>query len=199
MAKAKEAQVETVEEAIRIPKINVQTAKLQLLGDSPLIMNRFSDESKTKMRDAQGKKAVGARPAKDPQKCYEGSIYHHPDGGYAMPAIAFKKAAISACRHTQGIPMTLARGMFHVSGEWVKIEGIPMMREDVVKNATGVADLRYRAEFKTWSCELMIRYNADSVSLEQIVNLFSLAGFHVGIGDGRPEKSGMNYGLFHIE
>ncbi len=67
-----------------------------------------------------------------------------------------------------------------------------------MRNRTGVADLRYRAEFKQWTCEIIIRFNADAITLPQIVNLLNVAGFCAGVGDGRPEKSGMSYGMFHV-
>jgi len=67
---------------------------------------------------------------------------------------------------------------------------------DVLGN--GAADIRYRPEFDPWSVDLEIKYNAAVLSAEQIVNLVNLAGFSVGVGDWRPEKSG-THGTFHIE
>ena len=88
--------------------------------------------------------------------------------------------------------------MFFVPGELVAIEGEPSMREDMVRVGMGTADLRYRPEFKSWSISLPIEYNADAITLEQIVNLVNLAGFGVGIGEWRPERDGQ-YGMFHAE
>lgn len=64
-------------------------------------------------------------------------------------------------------------------------------------SAWGTADIRYRPEFKHWRVKLPIKYNADKISLEQLVNLFNLAGFGVGVGEWRPEKDGQ-YGMFHV-
>lgn len=62
----------------------------------------------------------------------------------------------------------------------------------------GTADLRYRAEFKTWSTELLIEYNANVITMEQIVNLFRLGVFPNGVGDWRPACDG-RYGTFRCE
>lgn len=62
----------------------------------------------------------------------------------------------------------------------------------------GTADLRYRAEFKPWKTELLITYNANVITVEQIVNLFRLGGFANGVGDWRPAKDG-RYSTFHCE
>jgi len=72
------------------------------------------------------------------------------------------------------------------------------MREDMVRIAMGTADIRYRGEFKQWKVRLLVRYNASVLSPAQIYNLFNLAGFGVGVGEGRPEKNG-SWGMFHVE
>lgn len=71
------------------------------------------------------------------------------------------------------------------------------MREDIVRLTRGTPDVRYRAEFKEWKAVLKVRYNEGAISHEQLINLFNLAGFCSGIGDWRPEKSGMN-GMFEV-
>jgi len=67
----------------------------------------------------------------------------------------------------------------------------------MVRVGTGT-DLRYRAEFKSWRTELAITYNTNSISVEQIVNLFRLSGYAIGVGDWRPAKDGP-FGTFHVE
>lgn len=94
--------------------------------------------------------------------------------------------------------MTAARGAFHINGELVPIFGSePRMREDMVKIAMGTADVRFRGEFADWWTQLDLSYNAGFFSLDQIVNLLSQAGFGVGVGEWRPERSG-SYGRFHV-
>ena len=81
--------------------------------------------------------------------------------------------------------------------ELVEIVGEPTMREDMVRVGMGVADLRYRGEFKKWQCKIPLRYNANVLSLEQILNIFDTAGFSTGVGEWRPQKNG-DYGMFHV-
>jgi hypothetical protein len=182
---------------VQVPKIDVRTLEIRLIGDSPLICHAWSEKAKKQMLDKQMKKAKTAKEAKDPQKDYEESLYKHPDGGYGFPCVGFKAAAVGACRFSDGIKMTEARGAFHVVGELAKIEGEPTMREDMVKMAMGTADIRYRGQFDPWATVLTISYNASAFSPEQICNLFNLAGFGVGVGEWRPERDG-SYGRFHV-
>ena len=91
-----------------------------------------------------------------------------------------------------------ARGMFHVNlgQDLVKINGTPEPREDMVRIQM-TTDIRYRGEFREWSVDLDVQYNAAAVSPEQVVNLFNVAGFAVGVGEWRPEKNG-SFGMFHV-
>jgi len=185
-------------QVIELPKLNLVTIKLKLVGDSPLISHRWSEKAKKEILDKQMKKAKQKKEAKSPERDFKSSLYPMPDGkGYGFPAIAFKSAAVNACSHIDGVTKVEARGAFHISGELVKINGKPEPREDMVRVGMGAADIRYRGEFKDWSCEMMIRYNSNVISSEQIANLFNTAGFAIGIGEWRPQKNGM-FGMFHV-
>ena len=182
---------------VSIPAIRRETMRVTLIGDSALISHKWSDKAKKEMLDKQMKQAKTAKAAKDPERDYRESLYELDGGGYGFPCVAFKAAAVGACRFTDGLKMTEARGAFHVDGEYATIEGEPSMREDMVRVGMGTADIRYRGEFKTWRTTLRITYNADAITQGQIVNLFNLAGFGVGVGEWRPEKDG-SYGRFHV-
>ena len=186
------------EEVVELKRINVQRISLKVEGDTPLIVHAWSAKAKKEMLDKQMKKAKTAKEAKDPRRDYEEAFYRLPDGSPGFPTIAFKQAAVSAGgRFSDGLKMTELRGSFFIEGEYVKIEGEPEMREDMVRIGMGTADIRYRPEFKIWAATLPIKFNADKISIEQIVNLFNLAGFGVGVGEWRPEKDGQ-YGMFHV-
>lgn len=182
---------------ITLPPLNLQTMQVTLIGDSPLICHAWSVKAKRAMLDKQMKKARPAKAAKSPEDDFEASLYKMEDGRYGFPAVAFKSAAVSACRFVEGVKMTEARGAFHIEGELVLIDGEPTSREDMVRVGMGTADIRYRGEFKEWRAVLTIKFNANAVSPEQIVNLLNTAGFGVGVGEWRPEKNG-SFGRFHV-
>lgn len=187
------------QETITIAPIETRRVQLLLVGDSPLICHAWSKKAKQQMLDKQMKKATKGKDAKDPERDFKESLYPLAGGsGYGFPAVGFKAAAVSACRFVDQIKMTQARGAFHVVGELVPILGSdPVMREDMVRIGNGVADIRYRGEFREWHANPTIEFNSSFFSLEQIVNLFNQAGFGVGIGEWRPERDGQ-YGRFHV-
>lgn len=183
---------------IEIKRPNLQTRKLTIYGTAPLIQHRWSEKAKKQILDNQMKKAKEALPAKDPQADYEESMYKLPSGRYGFPAVAFKSAAVRAGK-LLGLAMTDARQMFFVVADeedLVIIKGQPSPREDMVK-IPGSVDIRYRAEFREWSAVLTVKFNADLISEEQVINLFEAAGFSVGVGEWRPEKNGM-FGTFTL-
>jgi len=181
---------------IELPALNIQTVQLLLVGDSPLIVHAWSEKAKRQMLDKQMKKATKAREAKDPEADYEACFYRTPTGAYGFPAIGVKAAMVGACRFVDA-KMTMARGAFHIDCEMLEVIGEPSMREDMVRVGMGTADIRYRPEFKQWRIPVAIKFNAAVISAEQIANLLNTAGFGIGIGEWRPEKSGQ-YGRFHV-
>lgn len=181
---------------IELPKLDVRTLEVTLVGDSPLICHAWSKKAKDSLLSKQMKKAKAAKAAKDPEQDYQESLYKLSDG-YGFPAVAFKSAAVDACSHVEGVTKVEARGAFHIVGEMVKIDGEPSPREDMVRIAMGTADIRFRGEFRSWRATITVRYNANVLSAEQIVNLFNTAGFAIGVGEWRPQRDG-SYGMFHV-
>lgn len=196
--------------AIELPPLALETVEIPLIGTSPLIVHAWSEKALRAMADKQQKKATKGREAKNPRHDFIGSLYpmspldadasdeEIASSRFGFPAIAFKAAAVTACTSTGAITKVAARQAFHVVGEMVEIIGPPpAMREDVTRVGMGVADLRYRGQFDPWGVRLRVEINTAVMSAEQVVNLFSLAGFAVGVGEWRPERDG-EYGRFRV-
>lgn len=180
-----------------IKQLVIKTLKVTIVGDTPLITHKWSEKAKRQMLDKQMKKTV-EKVAKDPEADFESSIHRLPDGRPCFPSLGIKCAAVRAAKGL-GIAMTDARAAFHVDGEYIPIQGdAPIAREDMVRLETGVPDIRYRAEFRKWSLEFTISYNAALLSPAQLATMINAAGFGTGLGEWRPEKSG-RFGMFHLE
>ena len=194
--------------AVTIPEPDLRMISVDVVGLSPLIVNRWSEKAQRQIEDTQAH-AVKAtkKPPRDPEAEFKASMYRLPNGGHGFPAAAFKKAAVSACRLIDGLAMTQARLLFVCPQDFVEIEAPtpklpkgsewPAMDARPVRLANGSADMRYRAAYWPWSCRLEVRYNAGATSAEQIVNLLALAGECIGIGELRPER-GDNHGRFEL-
>lgn len=190
---------------ILIKAPNFQTVNLKAVGLTPLIQNKMKEtviKEMEEVRSGKKTKVNAARTAIDPKKEYLKSAYEQDDGTFGFPASAFKQCAVRAAKAV-GLPMTDARTLFFVlptapDGECVQLKSKkPILRKDPVNVKTG-KDLRFRPEFRNWSADLLIRFDADRITPDQIANLLNHGGQTVGVGEWRPEKNG-TFGTFSME
>lgn len=196
-----------VEAAIPLYEMDIRTIKVHIVGLGPLLSHKFSEKQKQAIENKQQKKAKTAKEARDPDQDFKDALYVLPGPVFGeegcrlgIPAIAFKKAIVCAARFTDA-KMTELRGLIFVrdtAGGLVEIKYEELVcRESTVRVGMGTLDLRYRPEFRGWSAELLIQYNASVVSAEQVVNLINTAGFSIGVGDYRVECNG-DCGQFRV-
>jgi len=189
---------------IAIDRIAASTMHVPILGTAPLIVHRFAEKGKRQMLDAmQGRKSP--KEIKDPQAEFEAARYRLNDGGDGFPVIGFKAATVGACRFYGGITMTALKQFMFLRGEpgqggqqMARIEGEPVMREDVVRVGRGGADLRYRPIFEKWSTLLEVTYVTSVLTQQSVLSLIDAGGMGVGVGEWRPEKDG-DFGTYRID
>lgn len=215
-------------EVIEIKPIEMQTVQLTIVGDTPLIMHAWSEKAKKQMLDAQMGKAKGKqKERKSPAQDFIDSMYwltNKPDTAdiededgkiaafyqavqngakFGFPVTALKQAAISASfRKGWSKDKMSLRGAFFIDGGYGEfmeiISDVPTPREDMVKVGMGVADLRYRGEFRNWSAAFKLKYDANGqYDLSSIINMLNAGGTVCGLGEWRIERDGQ-FGMFHI-
>jgi hypothetical protein len=204
-------------EVVTLKPIRVKQIEIKVVGDSSLILHKWSQKAIQMILDKQGKKASGGREARDPEQEFVNTLYWlkgEPENltpetfkqavksgaQFGFPSTGFKQAALSGgYRSGMTKDKVSIMGAFHIDGDLVRIVGVPEMRMDMVRlsGMGNPADIRFRAEFKEWSAVIPIKYNELVISAEQILNLISIAGFSVGIGEWRVEKNG-SHGMFHV-
>lgn len=198
-------------ESVNIPTLKIENIKVKIVGDSALICHAWSEKAKAMMLAKQtGEAGLGKEP-KNPYQDFCNSLYwltEKPKGRditeadlkaarFGFPAIGLKASAVEAATTVDGISMAEARRAFHVPVEYVEIKGDLHMREDMVRVGMGTADIRHRGAFDPWTMTVPIKFRPDVLTAAQIINLFNLAGFSVGIGEWRSAKDG-SFGLFHV-
>ena len=192
-----------------------QVAALRIKGTAPLVMHAFSEKAVNTMIQTQaaGQQAQSKRKRdpKDFKAVFEAAKHISRQGWCGIPASAFRKAMISACR-TVNYKMTLAKlsifvladGFDKHSGDpLVKItKGKPVPQFKPARNDNGSTDIRCRPMWVDgWEAVVRVKWDADQFSASDIVNLFSRAGQQVGILEGRPDSrnsAGLDWGLFEV-
>jgi hypothetical protein len=188
-------------EAIDLHPIEELELEVDIKGITPLITHNWSQKAKQQMLNKQMGIATPKEP-KDPAEDYEASRYVLADGSEGFPAAGFKKATIGGARFFSGsITMTALKQMVFVLPDdpvsnLVRINGSPEPREDMVRLETGVADLRYRAQYTDWSATLRVLFVPSLIKPSSVVALIN-AGGRVGVGEWRPERGG-NFGMYEV-
>lgn len=198
IARAAEQNAAATDGQIIISRIETETLRIPLIGTSPLMTHKFSEKAKKQMLDAmQGRKAP--KQPKDPDREYRDAAYHLDDGGYGIPAIAFKSATVSAARFFgKSVTMVGLRQTIFVAGEFsrtegmqlIRIKGEPEMREDVVRVNNGGTDLRYRPCWYEWEVDIDVTYVKSMLTRDSVLSLVEAGGLGVGVGEWRVEKRG---------
>ena len=210
------------EEIVEIKSLDIKTAKIRIVGETPLIVHAWSDKAKQMMLDAQmGKNKVSKKAIRDLFDDFINSMYWLTDkpkestpdafekaikkgAKFGFPVGAVKQAGNAAAYRLGWVKNQMQlRGSYFLRtehGEMFEIQGsIPEMREDMVRIGMGSADLRYRAEFKDWYADMILEYNASgALQLSDIINVLSAGGYVCGLGEWRPEKDG-SFGKYHVE
>lgn len=187
---------------IELKRIELETIVVPIVGTSELIVHNWSEKSKRQMLEKQMKPGTRAKKEpKVPEEDYEATKYKTPEGKDAMVTTAFKRAMVDALRYFDGVSMVLGKTAFFVEGEFVELEGESRMREDMVRNETGVADIRYRAGYPEWRTKLTITYAKTILTKESVISLVEAAGQTQGVGDWRPssKKTTGPFGRFMVD
>jgi len=201
-------------EIIRIARAKLRTAAVNIRGISPYVQHAFSEKQRKVMEETQraGQQARGKkiRQPKDFEGAYQAAMHRSKDDWIGIPAPAFRNAMISACKLV-GIVMTRAKLSVFIEADGidrndgtplVKIEGEPRVHEGSVRNESGVADIRWRPMWETWSAVVRVTWDEDQFSATDIINLMDRAGQQCGIGEGRPDSpnsNGLGWGRFEVQ
>lgn len=193
---------------IRLTDIQLQTLSVPIVGITPLLPQKWTNDALDQMRQKQqqGKTATIKKP-KDPLHNAHESTYWLSENVPGIPAGAFKSAIVSACGLFKGIAKVHSKLMFVVEGEGPE-NLVPIVdckwepREFQVRNATGVADLRYFNVIFPWRAVLNVTFPPALVEASAVASLVDAAGKFSGVGGYRPSAPKVasgTYGRWEIE
>jgi len=194
---------------IIIPPPSFAIVDAVIIGNGPLVVERFAKKAELMMKMAEKSAKRKPREARNYDLEAKNAKYFDMRKGWeGFNAAAFRTAMISACRLV-GFKMTLAKLCIFIVADGYDADGIPLVRiygeatpfQINTRNATGVIDIRSRPMYKEWAINLKIKYDTDQFSEHDIYNLLMRVGLQVGIGAGRPDSkssSGCGWGQFEI-
>ena len=186
-------------EVVKLVPLNVFKTVLTIRGTSPLVVHNWDEKAKELIRAKQQGKASPGREPKNPEECFMASKYLDAKGRDCIPGRAIKSALVDAASFIPELTKVSLRGTVFVDGELLPLKFEKcVMREDMVRIGLGSADMRYRASYLGWSCDVPLQINTSAISLEQVVGVLQHAGFSIGICEGRPQRNG-DWGRFEVD
>ena len=202
---------------------------VRIVGDTPLIMHKWSEKGKRELLENMQHTANGKeKDPKNPVVDFIDSMYwltEKPDvncymdeeeceklymdaiangARFGFPVTAFKQAAISAAYRLGWSKDKMSlRGVFFIESDEEGLVEIksdpPIMREDITRIGMGKPDLRYRGELRNWYADLVVKFNKNGNY--DIGSIINIinAGGYV-CGVGEwRPERDGQYGMFHVE
>jgi len=191
------------ETKVNVMPLSLGTLKLKVVGDTPYMPEPMDSAVLERYDKKKSKQSYTKDIISEDDKVKE-KYYFTEDGKKGIPARAFYNAMIRASSYLfdkkdggmrnikegillKGNILPLVYKKEELLEHWGRMSGQTKAPRKILRNA-----------FYDWSVTLEIRYNESQLSPEQIFNILNWAGFHIGVGAFRKEKTG-NYGMFHVE
>ncbi len=199
----------------------MQSFRVWLVGETPLIVHAWSAKAKHEMLQKQVKATKAGKEARDPHGDFVSSLYEMGTEGkktiYGFPVTGFKNAILSCAHKDKGVPRTTVQSALYLDADMVRVRpalagaicdmplvrifgGEPEMREDMVRIGASMnktANLAYRGQFTNWAVRLTGKFNTTVLSPEALQFLIREAGVGIGVGEWRNEKKGI-FGSFRL-
>lgn len=186
-----------------IPGVKPNVLTTLIIGTAPLIVNKFSEKAMQMILDKHMGEASGGREKKDPVANFNAARHLLSDGSDGFPAGGLKASIVSGFQRGSGIFQTQAKGGIRVHPDCPETNLVriitpnePIMREDTVRNASGVVDIRHRPMFYPWAMRLRIEYLDSVASATQILQAIAICGYTQGIGEWRPSSPKSKTGTY---
>lgn len=190
------------EETINFKPLKIGTIKLKIVGTSPYLPEPMDMAVLERYNKIKSKQTYSKDDISEEEKV-KAKFYYTEDGKIGIPTRAFYNAMIRASSYLfdikQGGMRNIKEGVTLVGDiipinfkkqvvltHWGRTSGMKKSPRKIMRNA-----------LYDWNVELTIQYNQNNLSPEQIVNVLNWAGFHIGVGAFRKEKTG-NFGAFTV-
>jgi hypothetical protein len=193
---------------VTIPGVKTERLTTLIIGTAPMICHKFSEKLRKQILDKHMGEASAGREKKDPEANFEAARYRLPDGSDGVPAGGVKAAIVDGFGKDAGVFVSKAKGAIRVTPDDIGTNLVriitptqPALREDVVRNESGVVDIRHRPEYWPWAMKITVEYLPQIASQKQVLQAIARSGFTVGLCEWRPSskqsKSG-SYGTWRL-
>jgi len=185
---------------VQLQPLQKEKIVVEITGTTPLLMEKMDMDVVERYNLKKGKK-LSEKDDKLEEDKYDAKKYFDDNGKLGIPATAFLKGMTEVAPYIDGMDKKKVRGSVRILGDIIPIKYKEEFKDVKWGRTSGMTKAPrkiIRPKFTEWSCKLEIIFNATNISAEQIVNLLNWAGFQMGVGGFRPEKSG-NFGQYEVK
>lgn len=205
-------------ETVELKPIEVKNARVFIVGDSDLILNKVNARYERELREIDN----GGKTVKENPNVWEDIItavrwtipypvkdtYKEMDEDTYRYMVEHGKPCISSFGLWKSIGEAVVKNEIDTYSTKIK-NAVSILANDnsiPVDFAEAYVDSRVMPlkkgghtitklnRFTGWKCDFLIRYTENVYTLNQIINFINLAGFGLGIGSGRSS----GYGRYHV-
>lgn len=191
-----------VKEIILDP-INIKVLEVDIIGKTPLLMDKFPEEEKLKILEKQtGESRGNKRMIRDTKKETENAVHRTSKGKIGFPAFGFKAGMMESTSFVgdKMFSKKLVSGAVKILNVDDGLIPIKFKRQDVLEHSIE-CNTKFSPQFHDWSCKLKLEFDANNISAKDIITLINYAGFYIGIGAWRPKAKGGSgeYGMYEVK
>jgi len=197
-------QIEQKEKKLEIvvPKLNLGMLKVQLKGNTNLLIDQFPESVRKQILEKQEGKTKGKKQMRDMDLEYENAFHRLPNGDIGFPAQGFKSAMIESTSFVgaKDFSKKLLKGIQIVNSEGNDLIAIKYKKISKLKHYPKGGNTKVSPMLEDWECELVIQFDQNNISPNDLVNLLNYAGFYYGIGIWAPRaRCGGKYGMYEVK
>lgn len=182
------------EPEIKINPIPISITKITLVGDTPLLVGKYIPSEGRKIREVDEIFRLQQHYLPEKVAAAVGTPYGFPGSGIK------KCGENSANSHIKnGVTKKLWKGAVFVVEYLAPLFGEPEPYVYFVPNSSNQYVQTVKAMYPKWRIEISVRYIHSMVKIDQVANIFNIAGTCTGLGTSRPGSNGQTFGTFHVE
>lgn len=198
----KEEKKEEPKLEISVPQLKLGIIKVQLKGKTPLLMDRFPESVRDEILKKQIGQTKGKKQIRNIDIEYENAFHRLPNGDIGFPAQGFKSAMIESTSFvgSKDFSKKLLKGIQILNSEGNDLIPIRYKKIGKLRHFPKGGNTKISPMLEDWECELVIQYDQNNISPQDLVSLLNYAGFYYGIGIWSPRaKCGGKYGMYEIK
>lgn len=188
---------------VKLEPLNHKNLTIKIYGKTPLLMDKLPESVMEGIVKKQTGQAKGAKKkVRDLEQEKEDAVHKTSRGIIGFPVAGFKRGMMEVTSFVgdKFFSKKLVSGAVRIINGDDGLVPIKFKKQGILKHNIG-SNVKYTPMFEEWSCELVMQYDANNISSQDIMTLLQHAGFYVGVGAWRPkcrDGGSGEYGMYDI-